>query len=471
MKSLEYAFKSYIGTQNRENSESYINMNNLFMVVDGIGIGSLAEIAKEATCRIVPDAFFKHLSENRNPADALIHAVEEANNKILEERYKLGEKIAASISLIYFHNNIMYFTHLGDSRIYSFQAGELNQLTKDHTVKGEDPLAEKKYDDPRALNALIHGLGIHEKPVVQIKKYPLDKRCLIIMTTTGLTERISNREIAWMSNKFKRPERILRALIEMDKRKGGNADLTVGVIKCGGLTKMMRKVLVTYTAFFILLAAVMGVYALKYGSKDHKVQDVLMDQPLIQDKNQDVLEKSHEDKIMPETEKVVVVQPILQEAKQDKIGLRSDEASVKPVQVVESKNKKGTVDEMPAGGIGPDLFDSTNDFIMEWKDAWESSAGRTGDMDRYMSFYSDKFESEEFNKKTWRIDKETKNRRKAWINITISNLDISGPTSNDRIEVRFNMRYKSSNFSGYSKKVLYLVKEGGFLRIVEERAY
>ena len=174
---------------------------------------------------------------------------------------------------------------------------------------------------------------------------------------------------------------------------------------------------------------------------------------------------------MPETEKVVVVQPIIQEAKQEKAGLRSDEASVKPIQVVEAKNQKSPVDEMPAGGIGPDLFDSANDFIMEWKDAWENSAGRMGDVDRYMSFYSDKFQSEEFNKKTWRSDKETKNRRKAWINITISNLDISGPTSDDRIEVRFNMRYKSSNFSGYSKKVLYLVKEGDFLRIIEERAY
>ena len=272
MKSLEYAFKSYLGTQNRENGGSYIHTDNLFMVVDGFGVQSLAEIAKDAACRTVPDAFFRHLSENKNPVDALIFAVEEANKRIFEERHKLGEKIAASICLIYFLDNIMYFTHLGDSRIYSFQAGELNQLTKDHTVKEEDPLAENRYIDPRALHALTQGLGIHEKPSVHIKKYPLDKRGLIILTTAGLTERISNREIAWMSKKFRRPERIIRALIDMDKRKGGSADLTVGIIKCGGLTKAKLKLLMACSVIFILFAAIIGTYTLRSGPRDHETR-------------------------------------------------------------------------------------------------------------------------------------------------------------------------------------------------------
>jgi len=227
----------------------------------------------------------------------------------------------------------------------------------------------------------------------------------------------------------------------------------------------------TYSVFFVLLAAAIGFYALKYGSKDFRSQDVSIDRPLIKDKRQESVEELHEDTTIPETDKVVVVKPIIREPKQDEIGVGSDQATAKPIQVLKAKNEKSSVFETPSGGIGPDLFDSANDFVMEWKAAWENSAGRTGDVDRYMSFYSDKFKSEEFNKKTWRIDKEAKNRRKAWIKITISNLNISGPTSEDLIEVRFNMRYKSSNFSGYSKKVLYLVKEGGFLRIIEEKAY
>ena len=38
MKSIEYAFKSYVGSQAREDGGSYVHTNNLFLVVDGLGI-------------------------------------------------------------------------------------------------------------------------------------------------------------------------------------------------------------------------------------------------------------------------------------------------------------------------------------------------------------------------------------------------------------------------------------------------
>ncbi len=471
MKNLEYAFKSYIGSQDRETSESFVHADNLFMVVDGFGIDSLADIVKEETCRIVPRAFFSHLSENKSPSDALIYAVEEANKKIMEERHKLGEKVAASISLIYFYKRIMYFTHLGDSRIYSFQAGELNQLTRDHTVREEDPLAEKKFADPRALNALTHGLGIHEKPAVMVKKYPVDKRCLIIMTTTGLTERVSNRDIAWLSKKHKRPEKILRGLIDLDKRKGGNANLTAGIIKCGGLTKMMRKTLMIYALFFIIIASA-GAYAFKHISGSPEAQRPEMAKPPIQIKTQSPVKRPAEDKVLQETKKVVVVQPIIPEKEQDKTRQAADQmASQAEPAVKQATAEKAAADIAPAVGIGPELLKTADNLVMEWKTAWEKTAGRNGDIDRYMSFYSDKFESEGFNKNTWRIDKETKNKRKAWISIRISNMKITGPNRANRIEASFKMNYRSSTFNGSSSKVLELVKEGNTLKIIGERTY
>jgi len=469
MKNLEYAFKSYIGSQDRETSESFIHTDNLFMVVDGFGIDSLAETVKEETCRIVPNAFFKHLSENKNPADALVYAVEEANKKIIEERHKLGEKVAASISLIYFLDKIMYFTHLGDSRIYSFQAGELNQLTKDHTVKEEDPLAENKYDDPRALNALTHGLGIHEKPVVQVKKYPVYKRCLIILTTAGLTERVSNRDIAWLSKKVKRPEKIIRTLINLDKRKGGSANLTVGIIKCGGLTKMMRNALMTYFVFFLILAAVIGGFAVKFRSNDQETQKASVEKHGVQEKKAD-FEKPAEINTVQEDHKVVV-QPIIKEKAQEKTVLKVENRASTAQPVTAEKSDKSRVPEETANKFGADYQSDVRSFIVEWGDAWEKTAGPKGDMDGYMSFYSDKFNTEGFNKRTWRIDKETKNKRKAWITIKISNIKLSNPTKEDHIEVSFKLNFRSSNFSGSSKKILDIVKEGNTLRIIGERTY
>lgn len=469
MKNLEYAFRSYIGSQDRECGDSFTHDDGLFMVVDGFGIDSLTETVKEETCQIVPRAFYKHLSENKNPADALVFAVEEANKKVIEERHKLGEKIAASIGLIYFLDKIMYFTHLGDSRIYSFQAGELNQLTKDHTVKEEDPLAEKKYNNPRALNALTHGLGIHEKPVVQVKKYPVDKRCLIILTTSGLTERVSNRDIAWLSRKVKKPEKIIRALINLDKRKGGSANLTVGIIKCGGLTKMLRNRLMTYSVFFLILAAALTGFVMRSGSGDQVVETLPEEQPAVQDKTVKV-DKPAETTPVKEVHKVIV-QPIIKDNPQEKTAFEVENQVSIPQQVIEEKSAKGQSHEMDQDTFGADYQGEVRSFISEWVNAWEKTAGAKGDIAGYINFYSDRFSAEGFNKGTWRVDKEAKNKRKSWITLKAGNIKISNPTKDGHIEASFKLTYRSSNFSGSSKKTLDIVKEGGSLKIISERTY
>ena len=36
-KSLDYAFIAYLGSQGRQNGDSYIHNNNLFVVIDGVG--------------------------------------------------------------------------------------------------------------------------------------------------------------------------------------------------------------------------------------------------------------------------------------------------------------------------------------------------------------------------------------------------------------------------------------------------
>ena len=149
MKSLEIAFKTDIGSQDREGGQSYLQKENLFIVVEGVGGEYLSEIAREHACRIIPESFFRNLSEKKSPGNALIDALEDANKGIIAERRKLGEKMAASVSVVYIKDKIMYFTHLGDSRIYSFHEGELNQLTRDHTVMEEDPFAEKRFSDPQ----------------------------------------------------------------------------------------------------------------------------------------------------------------------------------------------------------------------------------------------------------------------------------------------------------------------------------
>ena len=242
MKRLEFTFKTHRSNIDRESGGSYLHKDNLFFILDGVGGGHLGEIARELAQNIIPETFFRHLSESKSPGDALIYALEEANQAIIEERKKLGERMAASVSAVFIMDKIMYFTHLGDSRIYSFQEGELNQLTRDHTLKEEYPFAENRLNDPRALYALTQGLGIHIKPDIKVKKYPLDQKGLILMSTASLTERLTDRDILRLARNLKNPKKLCDGLLNLSIRKGGDGNISLGILRFGGLSKWIQNI-------------------------------------------------------------------------------------------------------------------------------------------------------------------------------------------------------------------------------------
>ena len=116
-----------------------------------------------------------------------------------------------------------------------------------------------------------------------------------------------------------------------------------------------------------------------------------------------------------------------------------------------------------------DISSQIHNFLKEWKTAWESSAGDSGDIAHYISFYSSDFKSGRLNKSGWASDKTRKNRRKKWIRVEFSDIKIMKP-DNNQVKVKFSQDYKSSNFSVVSEKVLLLKQESGKWTILSEKS-
>ncbi|MDY7037692.1 MAG: hypothetical protein SV375_16210, partial [Thermodesulfobacteriota bacterium] len=332
-------------------------------------------------------------------------------------------------------DKIMYFTHLGDSRIYCLHEGELNQLTRDHTLIEEDPLMEVKFHDPHLIHALTAGLGIHEKPAIEVKKYLLQQKDLILMTTEGLTNLISNREILRLSLKTKNLEKLCCRLIDLADRKGGDSYMTVGIMRIGNLSKELRNLLIAYSALFVLIISVMGGYYLKYnerGSKFDHLGGTRKIQPRSGGQKKTVV--TYEIK-KPTANHLIAVTPIKEEAEHQE-------------------------EEEPD--------DHIFDFINNWKTAWENTAGKNNDMNSYMSFYSDDFVSKGLDKNGWKNDKADKGNRKRWIRVELMDIRISKLIEDNQIEVRFFQSYRSTNYSGKSDKILILKKEEAGWKIISE---
>lgn len=418
-------------------SESFLCKDNLFVVAEGVGGDYLGEMAKEWACKGISSSFFKRLSEERSPGIALLNALKDVNEELLQERKKVGKKMAASVSVAYIPSKIMYFSHLGDSRIYCLHKGEIVQLTKDHTVGQEDPLAEIGDRDPRFLRALTNGLGIHERPDIKVKTFALEENDIILMTTEGLTRYLSNMQIQKLSLKQTALKKLSRRLLEEAKRKGARDSMTLGVMRFEKFPFLFDRRMMAASGLALLVLALLLGYRARHGQ----------DSPLS----------------LPEPLKEAPV------ATEKSAGKPPTPNATQSRPLADKKVKAARPRELPKKETAP-LVQEIRAFVDRWKDAWEDSAGPKGDMDGYLSFYSEDFRSQGLDKRGWRKEKSERNRKKQWITIELKDIAIRELSQDGLVEVRFLQDYRSSNYSLKSGKNLLLRREGPGWKILSEKA-
>ncbi len=479
MKDIDYSFVTYSDSLSVNKDNNYISYNNLFAIIDGVGRDYLGKKAATLARETILESFFKYFEENNSPGDAIYLSLKEANRVIFEERLRIKEKMAVSVCILYVQEKIMYFSHLGDARIYAFQDNELNQLTRDHTLREEDPFAEKRFDDPRALQALIKGLGIHENPEIYIKKYPLDKKGSIILTTERLTERVSNRDILWLSKKIRNPKKMGKTIVELFRRKGGDRGFTLGIIRFGIVPKWLKKVFSIYLIYSLVIMAIVFGYISVYRDNNYNKTGSGTSEPVVVEDlaSDNVNPANKEETGSPESVNGSAVrQPIIINKKDETKAVKTvvpPDGNIRPEtegrEVTSVRDTTATKDSGNIPGAG-DIKKEIQVFLEDWKNAWDASAGKDGDMDSYISFYSDEFRSGKLDKKGWATDKIKRNKEKKWIRIGISDISVSEPDADNRVKVRFRQDYGSSNYSVKSGKTMLLKKMEERWEIVSEES-
>ncbi|MEW6663660.1 MAG: hypothetical protein AB1512_00395 [Thermodesulfobacteriota bacterium] len=454
MPRLHVAFKTEKGKDTPNEKDSFFQKDNLFIVAEGVNGDHLGEMLKDKVCGGLAASFFKHLSKEGSPGLALVSALREINEEIIRERKRAGRKMAASVSVSYILGKVMYFSHLGDSRIYCLHKGELVQLTKDHTVAEESALGEMAGVDRRLLRALTDGLGVRENPDIKVKTFALRKKDIILMTTEGLTRYLSNMQIQKLSQKTGSPKDLSMRLMDEAKRKGAHDAMTLGIIRYQTLPQILdSKKGLAGVVLGVLILGMVGLYATGYGPR-HPPRP---QEPRVEGK--------------PSPKKGVPAPT--RDERAESAATSRDISRKKPspgpaaVRLTEPpvETQREAAPKRPAVSHQQEV----QGFLNAWKAAWEGTAGEKGDMETYLTFYADDFSSQGLDKVAWKREKADINRKKSWIRIDLRNITIGELMPGNRVEVRFHQDYKSSNFSGSSRKVLVLKRIDPGWRILAER--
>lgn len=121
----------------------------LYMVCDGMGGHAAGEVASAAAAAAVQ----RHIEEHRqalqryddSPAarDQLLKLVDDAVQRASSEVYRVATSdrgkagMGTTLTLVLFVKNICVMGHVGDTRLYMLRAGQLHQLSEDHTYVNE----------------------------------------------------------------------------------------------------------------------------------------------------------------------------------------------------------------------------------------------------------------------------------------------------------------------------------------------
>lgn len=196
-------------------------------VFDGMGgerFGAQASFAAarqmQQTERMLSDFFIPERSY-------LERLTEQMNQAVLcAQMEKCTQQMGTTMAGLYFSGRYVYVCNVGDSRAYRLRDGELLQLSVDHVAKRPGSAGQKA--------PLTRYLGIDPEEVQlepYIAKDDLRNRDMYLLCSDGLTDMLTNMEIAGIMLHSSDAESCVRRLQAAALEHGGQDNITMIVCK------------------------------------------------------------------------------------------------------------------------------------------------------------------------------------------------------------------------------------------------
>lgn len=209
------------------------NLNNLFIVADGMGGHKAGDYASAYTVKAIEREVEE--CEYDSPVRILREAITIANKEIYEKAMTEPDfagmgttTVAATIE-----DNTLYVANVGDSRLYLID-DVITQVTKDHSLVAEmvrkgslDEVAARVHPDK---NIITRAIGASPKVDIDFFEVELNPGDCILMCTDGLTNMVEDDEILRLVKSSTDVADIAENLIKMANHNGGKDNIGVVVI-------------------------------------------------------------------------------------------------------------------------------------------------------------------------------------------------------------------------------------------------
>ncbi len=222
------------------------NRGSLTVVADGMGGHAAGEVASQMAVEIISETYFADVKSK--PQDALRKAVETANSKIYrqsisdEQFFGMGTTVIALVIL----ENEAFSAHVGDSRLYRLNGRNLELLTIDHSqvmeMVKQGIISFEEAHTHEDKNIILRALGTQPKVEVEISdKFAVGIGNEFLLCSDGLCDMLEDLEIGEIWSEANDIHTASQKLIEESKRKGGEDNVTVGIVRIAAESEILSR--------------------------------------------------------------------------------------------------------------------------------------------------------------------------------------------------------------------------------------
>jgi PPM family protein phosphatase len=217
------------GVVRQQNEDSYLVKPPLFVVADGMGGHAAGEIAS----RLAVESFSgANLSDSSDP-EAIRKAVAEANRLVFETATGSTQGMGTTCVLLLVGDGMAHIANVGDSRVYRFRGGELQQLSRDHTLAAEMvdqgliSATQALRDGGSAITRALGGAATVDPDAMTLELRSEDR---FLLCSDGLSSMVGDDIIKKVLLESNDPQSAAQKLVDAAKEAGGDDNVTVIVV-------------------------------------------------------------------------------------------------------------------------------------------------------------------------------------------------------------------------------------------------
>jgi len=253
----------------RDGNEDFFSTEEslgLYIVADGMGGHLAGEVASRVAVEMINKSYQKWAEDEApeheifgNPDRSLslmgnhISSSIKLANRVVYEMAKEHEQhhgMGTTVVILLVTSNLIIAANVGDSPIYLVRDGDIEKLSKDHTLVKEQVemglMTEEEAETSPLKHVLTRNLGSAEMVEPDVFEIEPSENDRFILCSDGLTDLVSDEEILEMTQNEDDPDQLCRRLIEEALKRGGHDNTTVvsvflqdmGKTRSGSIKKM-----------------------------------------------------------------------------------------------------------------------------------------------------------------------------------------------------------------------------------------